>query len=97
MWRAYFRNSVVARRDHAFNQVLMTKYFKRGLREFYSVSPEKVMKLINKACKNEVTIYHGNEMVLDWIREEALEGQEITREEFAEQFKVASRLIVMEP
>jgi hypothetical protein len=78
----------------------MTKYFKRGLREFYSVSPEKVTKIENRKYGSYVTIMtrtEGSVVNANFLETDALEGQEISREEFAEQFKVASRLIVMEP
>lgn len=77
------------------------KFYKRGVREFYMVSKNKVMRIVNGGYKSEVTILIGDDtcykMVASMITEDALEGTEITREEFAKEFEVASRLIVMEP
>lgn len=75
----------------------MTKYFKRGTREYYQVTPERVIRIINKAYVSEVSITHANDWALDFMRSAAEEGAEITRDEFKEQFLVASRLIVLEP
>lgn len=81
---------------------MSAKYFKRGTREFYQVTPERIIRIINKAYTSEVTIAHTeNEtpgrMIVSFLIEDALEGTEITREEFSKEFEVASRLIVLEP
>lgn len=81
----------------------MTKYYKRGQRTFYMVSPGKVIRVINKLCVTEVTIATGDDgskvmmSTGEFIANDALEGTEITREEFAEQFKIAASLIVLDP
>lgn len=72
----------------------MTKYFKRGTREYYQVTPDQILRIVNKLSVSYVTIIKtGNSLV----RDDALEGMEISRDEFKEQFLVASRLIVLEP
>jgi len=73
------------------------KYYKRGQREYYEVRPDRVMRVKNKAYLSEVSITHTHDMALDFMMSAALEGAEITREEFAKEFEVASRLIVLEP
>lgn len=79
----------------------MTKYFKRGTREYYMIAKTKVMRIVNGGYKSEVTILTGDDtcykMVASMIIEDALEGTEISREQFAKEFLVASRLIVLEP
>ena len=75
----------------------MTKYYKRGLREYYQISPVRVIRVINKMDYTQVIIHLHSPEFPSMIVADAEEGQEITRDEFAEQFKVASRLIVMEP
>jgi propanediol dehydratase small subunit len=80
---------------------MTTKFYKRGKREFYMISKEKVMRVINKFTLSEVTIAHLNEedgtFQCAMLQSNAEEGTEITREEFAKEFEVASRLIVLEP
>lgn len=79
---------------------MSAKYYKRGQREYYQVTPERVIRIVNKLVSSEITIahtvdtYHGT---FDFISSDALEGTEITREEFAEQFKIAAKLIVLDP
>jgi hypothetical protein len=77
------------------------KFYRRGQREYYMVSPEKVIKIVNKEHQSEVTIYERFEthMLTGYIisKSAAEEGREIAREEFAKEFEVASRLIVLEP
>lgn len=79
----------------------MTKYFKRGTREYYQVTPERVIRIVNKYHQSEVTIYDRFEtdMLTGYIisKSAAEEGKDISREEFAKEFEVASRLIVLEP
>lgn len=73
---------------------MSAKYFKRGTREYYMVSPEKVIRIVNKQYRSDVTIFfHAVATVTD----DALEGKEIERSEFEKEFEVASRLIVLEP
>jgi molybdopterin-binding protein len=78
-----------------------TKFYKRGVRTFYMIAKNKVMRIVNGGYKSEVTILTGDDtcykMVASMITEDALEGTEITPEEFAKEFEVASRLIVLEP
>ena len=58
------------------------------------VSPEKVIRIVNKQYRSDVTIFfHAVATVTD----DALEGKEIERSEFEKEFEVASRLIVLEP
>lgn len=80
---------------------MSAKYFKRGTREYYQVTPERVIRLIVKAYRTEIIIQGGDDKMGDmsksFIMEAALEGTEISREEFAKEFEVASRLIVLEP
>lgn len=72
----------------------MARYFKRGTREYYQVTPERVVRIVNKQYRSDVTIFFHAVVT---VTEDALEGIEITRDEFKEQFLVASRLIVLEP
>lgn len=85
----------------------MTKYYKRGLREFYSVGPEKVIRIISKEHVCEVTIanrYHSEllttaDMIISDLEAEAVNfnvPKEISRDEFKSKFEVASKLIVLE-
>lgn len=91
---------ILKEKDEEVKRKAMTKYFKRGTREYYQVTPERVIRIVNKLVSSEITIahtvdtYHGT---FDFISSDALEGTEITREEFAKEFEVASRLIVLEP
>lgn len=83
----------------------MTKYYKRGQREYYQVTPERVIRIVNKYSCSYITIAHENKLgdyslagvTKDFLNEEALEGVEIQRSEFENEFEVASRLIVLEP
>lgn len=75
----------------------MTKYFKRGAREYYQVTPERVVRIINKAYVSEISITHIHDRALEFMISTAQEGTEITKDEFKEQFLVASQLIVLEP
>lgn len=70
----------------------MTKYYRNGTRTYYQVKDDFVMQIINKATCSYVTVSDRG-----FLLESALEGQEITREEFKAQFEIASRLIVLEP
>lgn len=72
----------------------MTKYYKRGQREFFQVTPERVIRIVNKQYRSDVTIFFH---AVATVTEDAMEGVEISREEFAKEFEVASRLIVLEP
>ena len=70
----------------------MTKYYKRGQREYYQVTPERVIRIVNKQYRSDVTIFFH---AVATITEDALEGKEIERSEFEKEFKEASRLIVL--
>lgn len=76
----------------------MTKYFKRGTREYYQVTPERVIRLTKYESHTIITIWdelQGQRQ--EFVHANVLEGVEISRKEFAKEFEVASRLIVMEP
>lgn len=79
----------------------MTKYFRRGTREYYQVTPERCIMIINKFAKSEVVICEASDSLsgesFKFMVKDAVEGKPITREEFAKEFLVASRLIVLEP
>lgn len=68
------------------------KFYKRGIREFYAVSDKRVIRIVNKEVANYITVAIPNH----FIGHDALEGKEITRDEFKKQFEEASRLIVLE-
>lgn len=71
----------------------MTKYYRNGTRTYYQVKDDDfVMQIINKATCSYVTVSDRG-----FLLESALEGQEITREEFKNQFDEASKLIILEP
>lgn len=78
----------------------MTKYFKRGTREYYQVTSERVIRLIVKAYRMEITIEGGDDKMGDmsksFMLEAALEGVEISKEEFKIHFSEAASLIVLE-
>lgn len=87
---------------------MSAKYFKRGTREYYQVTPERVVRIISKEHVCEVTIaerYHCKllttaEMIISNLESESVNfnvPKEITKEEFKEQFLVASKLITFEP
>lgn len=79
---------------------MSVKYFKRGTREYYQVTPERVIKIVNKEFVSEVYIANGPIVgtgPMFFLTADAIEGTEISREEFAKEFEVASRLIVLEP
>jgi hypothetical protein len=84
---------------------MAAKYYKRGVREFFQVTPERVIRVINKMAGSYITIVHSNLVddfqvngaSLQFLTEESLEGTEITREEFAKEFAIASKLIVLDP
>jgi hypothetical protein len=80
-------------------KITMTKYFKRGTREYYQVTPERVIRLLNKEKVSYITIAVPGDLIstMEMIASEAECGTEISRDEFKEQFLVASRLIVLEP
>lgn len=66
------------------------------------VTPEKVIRIISKEHVCEVTIAHHHDSYLlttaDMMAVDLdLQGQEITRDEFAKEFEIASRLIVLDP
>lgn len=64
------------------------------------VSPEKVMMIVNYFAKSEVTIASresADSGIMVFMLEDAMEGLEITREEFKNQFDEASKLIILEP
>lgn len=79
----------------------MTKYYRRGTREYYQVTPERVIKLINKQYRSEVTIILKHpDPIMDQFpfEDDIAQGSvEIERSEFEKEFKEASRLIVLEP
>jgi len=83
----------------------MTKYYKRGQREYYQVTPDKIIRIVNGAAASYIyiTVAHQKDTpepigtTYGMIACDALEGTEITREEFAEQFKIAANLIVLDP
>ena len=79
----------------------MAKYFKRGQREYYQVTPERVIRIVNKLSISEVTICILDSIqgktVISFLTSTAEEGKEITRNEFAEQFKTASNLLTLDP
>jgi TRAP-type C4-dicarboxylate transport system substrate-binding protein len=83
---------------------MSSKYFKRGQREYFQITKGVCIRIINKEHVSFITIAHANpekvpfaEITKNFMEEDALEGTEITREEFAKEFEVASRLIVLEP
>lgn len=82
---------------------MSAKYYKRGQREYYQVTPERIIRIINKEVVNEVTIVQLKDYTkmpkqyLAMFMSDTDEAKEITRDEFKEQFLVASRLIVLEP
>lgn len=73
---------------------MSTKYFKRGTREYYQVTPERVIRIINKQYRSDVTIFFH---AVATVTEDALEGKEIERSEFEKEFKDATRLLVIDP
>jgi hypothetical protein len=83
----------------------MTKYYKRGQREYYRVTPDKIVRIVNGAAASYIyiTVAHQEDTpepigtTYGMIVCDAYEGEEITREEFAKEFEIASRLIVLEP
>lgn len=72
---------------------MSAKYFKRGTREYYQVGPSNVIRIVNKASVSYVTIAN---IADGFIHVDALEGTEITKDEFKKQFDEAARLIVLE-
>lgn len=73
---------------------MSAKYYRRGQREYFMIAPEKVLRIVNKQYRSDVTIFFH---VVSDVTEDALEGKEITREEFAKEFEIASRLIILDP
>lgn len=73
---------------------MSAKYYKRGAREYYQVTPERVVRIVNKQYRSDVTIFFH---AVANVTEDALEGTEIDRSEFEKEFLVASRLIVLDP
>lgn len=65
------------------------------------VTPEKVIRVMNYESGTYLTMIErghsdfGRKM--SFLETDALEGKEITRDEFAKEFEIASRLIVLDP
>lgn len=84
---------------------MATKYYRRGIREYYQVAPDKIVRIVNGAAASYIyiTVAHPEDTpepigtTYGMIACDALEGTEITREQFTKEFDVASRLIVLEP
>ncbi len=82
---------------------MSAKFYRRGAREYYQVTAGSIMRIVNKEVMNEVTIVQLKEsgplkkQYLTLFMSDIDEAKEISREEFKEQFEVASRLIVLEP
>jgi hypothetical protein len=80
----------------------MTKYFKRGTREYYQVSPDRIIRIVNKEIMNEVTIVQLNDnskmpkQYLAIFMSDTTEANEIQRDEFSVQFSIASKLLVLD-
>jgi len=76
---------------------VMTKYFKRGLREYFMIGPGKGMKIVNKEFVSYITIAHDKSPGIVIFLMGDMEGAiEIPREEFAKEFGIASKLIVLD-
>lgn len=79
---------------------MSAKYYKRGTREYYQVTPERVIRIVNYFAKNEITIASresADSGIMVFILNDAMEGIEISRDEFKKQFDEAAKLIVLEP
>lgn len=70
---------------------MSAKYYRNGTRTYYQVKGDHVIQIINKLTHSYVTASDAGFLI-----ESALEGKEITRDEFKKQFEEASRLIVLE-
>lgn len=77
---------------------MSAKYYKRGVREYFQVTPERVIRIHQFESHTIITIWDElNGQRQEFVHANVLEGVEISRDEFKEQFLVASRLIVLEP
>ena len=99
---AHDTRKILKEKDEEIKRKAMTKYYKRGQREFFQVTPERVIRIVNKLNRSEVSIiFNSDSVLLKWSKDsaagDALEGTEITREEFAKEFAIASKLIALDP